>query len=67
MNLKPFAADPKKSLGRQFKEAPQNFEMTFKETVTALSIQVPSGDWNIRHKCLSIMKVICIGQDLLTH
>ena len=39
MNLKPFAADPQKSLGRQFKEAPQNFEMTFKETVIVLFIQ----------------------------
>ncbi len=30
MNLKPFAADPNKSLGRQFKEPSQNFEMISK-------------------------------------
>ena len=29
MNLKPFAADPKKSLGRQFKEAPSMFRNDF--------------------------------------
>ena len=40
MNLKPFAADPNKSLGRQFKEPNQNFEMTFKETVIVLFIRV---------------------------
>jgi hypothetical protein len=44
MNLKPFAADPQKSLGRQFKEPLQNFEMTFKEIVIVLFIQVHLGD-----------------------
>ena len=29
MNLKPFAADPKKSLGRQFKEAPSKLRNDF--------------------------------------
>ncbi len=29
MNLKPFAADPQKSLGRQFKEAPSKLRNDF--------------------------------------
>ena len=40
MNLKPFAADPNKSLGRQFKEPRSKLRNDFKETEIVLSIRV---------------------------
>ena len=39
MNFKPFAADPKKSFGRQFKEAPSTLRNDFKEIAIVLFIR----------------------------
>ena len=53
MNLKPFAADPQKSLGRQFKEAPSKLRNDFqRDRDRIIHSGALLGDWNIKHKYL---------------